>query len=118
MRVRPRAKPTTAETRKSTTAIKKMTLAISIEAPAMPPKPKMPAISAMIKNVTTQLNMVLTSVRSERGGHRRRASVVEIMWRGNKGSEGSGPQKRQKTRRWREQNRRPETDLAVSPGAG
>ena len=28
----------------------------------MPPKPKMPAIKATIKNVTTQLNMVPTSV--------------------------------------------------------
>ena len=56
-RLRPRARPTTAETRNSTTAMKKMVLAISMEAPAMPPKPKMPAISAMIRNVTTQLNM-------------------------------------------------------------
>jgi hypothetical protein len=39
-----------------------MTLAISIEAPAMPPKPKMPAIRAMIRNVTTQLSMTRTSV--------------------------------------------------------
>src|SRR6266576_2130947 len=44
------------------TAIKKMTLAISIEAPAMPPKPKMPAIRAMIRKVTTQLSMFRTSV--------------------------------------------------------
>jgi len=35
-----------------------MILAISIEAPATPPKPKMPAISATIKNVTTQPSMV------------------------------------------------------------
>jgi len=34
-----------------------MILAISTEAPAMPPKPKMPAISAMTKNVTTQLSI-------------------------------------------------------------
>src|SRR5437879_6503042 len=34
-----------------------MILAISIEAPAIPPKPRMPAISAMIRNVTTQLSM-------------------------------------------------------------
>jgi hypothetical protein len=33
-----------------------------MEAPAMPPKPRMPAIKAMIRNVTTQLNMVRTSV--------------------------------------------------------
>src|ERR1700738_685769 len=57
MRVRPRARPTTAEIRNSTTAMKKMTLAISIEAPAMPPKPKMPAIRAMMRKVTTQLNI-------------------------------------------------------------
>ena len=50
--------PTTAETRNSTTAMKKMILAISIEAPAMPPKPRMPAISAMTRNVTTQPSMV------------------------------------------------------------
>src|SRR5712691_2344725 len=47
-RVRPRARPTTAEIRNSTTAMKKMVLAISTEAPAMPPKPRMPAISAMM----------------------------------------------------------------------
>jgi hypothetical protein len=40
--------------------MKKMILAISIEAPAMPPKPRTPAISAIIKNVTTQLSMVST----------------------------------------------------------
>jgi hypothetical protein len=42
--------------------MKKMILAISMEAPANPPKPKMPATNAMIKNVTTQLNMFKTSV--------------------------------------------------------
>src|SRR5229473_953444 len=62
MRVRPRARPTTAEIRNSTTAMKKMVLAISTEAPAMPPKPRMPAISAMTKNVTTQLSMIRTFV--------------------------------------------------------
>ena len=55
--VRPRASPTTAEIRNSTTAMKKMILAISIEAPAMPPKPKMPAINATTRNVTTQPSM-------------------------------------------------------------
>src|SRR6266487_2453957 len=38
-----------------------MTIAISIETPAIPPKPRMPAISAMIRNVTTQLSMTWTS---------------------------------------------------------
>src|SRR5438477_4695154 len=38
-------------------AMKKIALAISMETPAMPPKPKMPAISAMIKKVTTQPSM-------------------------------------------------------------
>jgi hypothetical protein len=60
--VRPRASPTTAETRNSTTAMKKMILAISIDAPATPPKPRMPAISATTKNVTTQLSMVRPSI--------------------------------------------------------
>src|SRR6266702_2779905 len=46
-----RARPTTAETRNSTTATKKMILAISIDAPARPPKPKIPAISAITRNV-------------------------------------------------------------------
>ena len=41
--------------------MKKMILAISIEAPAMPPKPRMPAISAMIRNVTTQLSMTTSN---------------------------------------------------------
>ncbi|MHC2681770.1 acyl-CoA thioesterase FadM [Bradyrhizobium diazoefficiens] len=59
--VRPRARPTTAETRNSTTAMKKMILAISIEAPAMPPKPRIPAISAITRNVTTQPSMVKSS---------------------------------------------------------
>src|SRR5665213_1446141 len=56
-RVRPRASPTTAEIRNRMTAIKKMALAISIDAPAIPPKPRIPAISATTKKVTTQLNM-------------------------------------------------------------
>jgi hypothetical protein len=60
--VRPRARPTTAETRNSTTAIKKIALAISMDAPAMPPKPRMPAINAMTRKVTTQLSMTLTFV--------------------------------------------------------
>ena len=48
--------------------MKKMILAISIEAPAMPPKPRMPAINAMIKNVTTQLSMAdLSTFRFESG---------------------------------------------------
>src|SRR5712671_994849 len=34
-----------------------MALAISMDAPATPPKPRMPAISATIRNVTTQLSM-------------------------------------------------------------
>ncbi len=42
--------------------MKKMILAISIDAPARPPKPRIPAISAIIRNVTTQLSMVKTSV--------------------------------------------------------
>jgi len=43
-------------------AMKKIALAISMDAPAMPPKPRIPAISATIKNVTTQLSMIRTSV--------------------------------------------------------
>ena len=39
------------------TAMKKMILAISMEAPAMPPKPRIPAINATTRNVTTQLSM-------------------------------------------------------------
>lgn len=42
--------------------MKKIVLAISIETPAMPPKPRTPAINAMTKKVTTQLNMIQTSV--------------------------------------------------------
>src|SRR5205085_213141 len=56
-RVRPRARPTTADTRNSTIAMKKMILAISMEAPATPPKPRMPAINAITRKVTTQPNM-------------------------------------------------------------
>src|SRR4051794_10819833 len=41
---RPRKIPTTAEIRNRTTATKKMILAISIETPAMPPKPRTAAI--------------------------------------------------------------------------
>src|ERR1700719_2379418 len=58
--VLPRARPTTAETKNSTTAMKKIALAISMEAPAMPPKPRTPAMSAMIRKVTTQLNMTIS----------------------------------------------------------
>jgi hypothetical protein len=42
--------------------MKKMTLAISIDVPAMPPKPRRPATKAIIRKVTTQLNMTRTSV--------------------------------------------------------
>ena len=38
-------------------AMKKIALAISMETPAMPPKPRIPAINATIRNVTTQLSM-------------------------------------------------------------
>src|SRR5260370_36862358 len=41
--------------------MKKMILAISIEAPATAPKPKIPAINAMIRNGTTQPSMTRTS---------------------------------------------------------
>ena len=34
--------------------MKKMVLAISIDTPAIPPKPKIPAISAITKNVTAK----------------------------------------------------------------
>src|SRR4051794_16933985 len=37
--------------------MKKMILAISMDAPATPPKPRMPAISATIRKVTTQPNI-------------------------------------------------------------
>ncbi len=37
--------------------MKKIALAISMEAPAMPPKPRIPAINATTRNVTTQLSM-------------------------------------------------------------
>ena len=53
--------PTTAETRNRITAIKKIVLAISMEAPARPPKPNTPAINAIIRKVTTQLNMTRSS---------------------------------------------------------
>jgi len=43
---RPRNAPKMSDTRNSTTAIKKITFAISIEAPAMPPKPKKSAAPA------------------------------------------------------------------------
>src|SRR5260370_1313504 len=43
------------------TTMKKMTLAISIDVPAMPPKPRRPAINARIRKVTTQLNMTRSS---------------------------------------------------------
>jgi hypothetical protein len=46
----------------STRAMKKISLAISMDAPARPPKPRTPAISAIIRNVTTQLSMVRTPI--------------------------------------------------------
>src|SRR5436853_611162 len=48
---RPRKIPTTAEIRNRTTATKKMILAISIETPAMPPKPRTAAINATTRKV-------------------------------------------------------------------
>src|SRR5262249_28256872 len=72
------------------TAMKKIALAISTDAPAMPPKPRTPAISAMIRNVTTQLNMVLSSwarqrpdpVRTMRGWERqfRSGNAENSLW--------------------------------------
>jgi hypothetical protein len=60
--VRPRTRPTTAEITNRITAMKKIALAISMEVPATPPKPRTPAINATIRNVTTQPNMGTTSV--------------------------------------------------------
>jgi len=45
------------ETINNTIKMKKMTFAISAEATAMPVKPNTPAMIAIIKNVSTQLNM-------------------------------------------------------------
>ena len=42
--------------------MKKIALAISMDTPATPPKPRMPAINATIRNVTTQLNMIQPSI--------------------------------------------------------
>src|ERR1043166_5347165 len=52
--------PITNVTRNSRMAMKKMTLAISTAAPAMPPKPSTAATRAMMRKVTTQLNMART----------------------------------------------------------
>ncbi|KJD32880.1 hypothetical protein PK35_07835 [Tamlana nanhaiensis] len=43
----------------NTKNIKKHILAIPADAPAIPPKPKTPAISAMITNVIVQRNIIL-----------------------------------------------------------
>ena len=53
----------------------------------MPPKPRMPAISATIRNVTTQLNMIRTSVCVSIGAAMMTApSTAEIIRPGNDGS--------------------------------
>ena len=57
---RPRIRDTTAAIRNSTIATKKMIFAISIAVPAIPPKPNTAAISAMIRNVTAQLIMIVS----------------------------------------------------------
>src|ERR1700744_3698338 len=87
------------------TATKKMILAISTEAPAMPPKPKMPAINATIKNVTTQLNMVLIPVstfrfesRRDRQDSARDLKAVELIQPGSESSAAFKRQNRQKSR--------------------
>ena len=54
--------PTAADTENTTTAMKKIDLGDFNEETATPPKPRMPAINATTKNVTTQLNMARTSV--------------------------------------------------------
>src|ERR1700739_4815341 len=63
-RVRPRVRPTTAETMNKITAIKKIVFAISMDARGIPPNPRTPAISAIIRKVTTQLNMTLSDSNS------------------------------------------------------
>ena len=74
-------------------AMKKIALAISMEAPAMPPKPRMPAISATIRNVTTQLSMTRTSVSVSIGAAETTApSPAETIQAGN---DGSGPESRE-----------------------
>ena len=92
--VRPRTSPTTAETRNRITAMKKIALAISTEAPAMPPKPKIPAINATIRNVTTQLNMTRPLACFSRDGCQQglRASTAETIRPRNEGSRGQNPE--------------------------
>jgi hypothetical protein len=51
----------TSETRNNTRKIKNIILAISTAATTIPVKPKTAAIKAIIKNVTTQLNIVRPS---------------------------------------------------------
>jgi len=48
-RVRPRASPNDGRDQEHSTAMKKIALAISTDAPAMPPKPRTPAIRAMTR---------------------------------------------------------------------
>src|SRR5271169_3183388 len=53
----PRRPPARREMRNSTRATKNTIFAMPTAAPAMPPKPSMPAINAMISRVTTRLNI-------------------------------------------------------------
>ena len=49
--------PLRSDSTKSTKKIKNKILAIPAEAPAIPPKPKTPAISAMTTNIIVQRNI-------------------------------------------------------------
>jgi hypothetical protein len=70
----PREYPKISERRKSTIAIKNIIFASPIAVPAIPPKPKTAAIKAMIRSVTTQLNMANPPnwlvLRLDRNSHR------------------------------------------------
>src|SRR5882724_651188 len=92
--VRPRTNPTTAETRNRITAMKKIALAISTEAPAIPPKPRTPAISATTRNVTTQLSTTppLLPVSLSMLRPSRRTSAAETIQAGNEGSGRRNPE--------------------------
>jgi hypothetical protein len=54
---RPRRNPKITEARNKMIATKKMIFAISMEMIAIPPKPRTPAINAMIRKVRAQPNM-------------------------------------------------------------
>ena len=58
---RPRVKPAMRDMTNNTMATKKMIFAISIDNPAIAPKPRTPAINAMIKNVIAHPNMIKPS---------------------------------------------------------